>query len=140
MEENGSIPFLDVGLTKRPDGTLSHQVYKKPTYIEQYLHADSHHHPTKKLGVIKTLATKALKIYDKEHLYQEREHLIQVFKNNGYNGKHIKTILQKTIPRNPNNNKRKSNEKSKKERSLTLVLPFIQGVTNKIANILIKKA
>ena len=68
MEENGSIPFLDVRLTKRPDATLSNQVYRKPSHTKQYLHVDSHHHPAQKLGVIKTLATRALKISDKEHL------------------------------------------------------------------------
>lgn len=134
MEENGSIPFLDVRITKRPDATLSHQVYRKPTHTEQYLHVDSHHHLAQKLGVIKTLATRDLKISDKGHLDQERKHLIQVFKNNGYNEKHIKTILQKT-----NNNRQKSNEKNKKESSLTLILPFIQGITDKIAKILRKK-
>ena len=76
MEKNGIIPFLDVKITKRPDGMLSHQVYRKLTHTEQYLHVVSHHHPTQKLGVIKTLATKALKISDKQHLDQEREHLI----------------------------------------------------------------
>ena len=68
MEENGSIPFLDVRITKRPDATLSHQVYRKPTHTEQYLHVDPHHHPAQKLGVIKTLATRDLKISDKGHL------------------------------------------------------------------------
>jgi hypothetical protein len=61
MEENGSIPFLDVRITKRLDATLSQQVYRKPTHTEQYLHVDSHHHPAQKLGVIKTLATRDLK-------------------------------------------------------------------------------
>ena len=113
MEENGSIPFLDVRITKGPDATLSHQVYRKPTHTEQYLHVDPHHHPAQNLGVIKTLATRDLKISNKGHLDQERKHLIQVFKNNGYNEKHIKTILQKT-----NNNRQKSNEKYKKKEFL----------------------
>ena len=76
MEENGSIPFLDVKITKRPDAMLSHQVYRKPTHTEQYLHVDSDHRLAQKLGVIKTLATRDLKISDKEHLDQERKHLI----------------------------------------------------------------
>ena len=76
MEEKGSIPFLDVRIKKGPDATLSRQVYRKPTHIEQYLHADSHHHPAQKLGVIKTLATRALKISNKGRLDQERKHLI----------------------------------------------------------------
>ena len=43
-QENNSLPFLDVLLTKKTDGSLSHQVYHKKTHTDRYLHAESHHH------------------------------------------------------------------------------------------------
>ena len=46
LEENGSIPFLDVLLTRKEDGTLGHEVFRKKTHMDSYLHADSHHHPS----------------------------------------------------------------------------------------------
>jgi hypothetical protein len=44
IEENGSIPFFDAMATKKQDRTLT-----LPT--QQYLHADSDHHPAQKMGV-----------------------------------------------------------------------------------------
>jgi hypothetical protein len=61
------------------DGTLGHQVYKKPTHTEKYLHVNSHHFPSPKLEVINTLVTRALRISDKEHVEQELDHLAQFF-------------------------------------------------------------
>jgi hypothetical protein len=61
LEENGSIPFLDVLINKKEDGNLGHVVYRKKTHTENYLHASSHHHPTQKLGVLNTLATRAIR-------------------------------------------------------------------------------
>jgi hypothetical protein len=67
LEENGSIPFLDVLINMREDGNLGHTVYRKNTHTENYLHASSHHHPTQKLGVLNTLETRAIRISYKEH-------------------------------------------------------------------------
>jgi hypothetical protein len=57
LEENISIPFLDILISKKDNGLLSHQVYRKINHTDHYLHANSHHHPTQKLGVINTLVT-----------------------------------------------------------------------------------
>ena len=71
IEENNNISLLDVLITKHGDGSLAHQVYRKPTHTDRYLHANSHHFPSQKLGVINTLITRALRISDKERMEQE---------------------------------------------------------------------
>ena len=73
IEENNSISFLDVLITKNGDGSLAHQVYRKPTHTGTYLHANSHHFPSQKLGVINNLITRALRISDKEHVEKKYE-------------------------------------------------------------------
>ena len=72
-------PFLDVPITKKEDGSLAHQVYRKKTHTDKYIHADSHHHPAQKIGVLNTLATRSKRISDATHLDQELEHLTKVF-------------------------------------------------------------
>jgi len=42
MEENGKFFFLDVLVSKKTDGTLGYQEYRKPTHTARYLHAESH--------------------------------------------------------------------------------------------------
>ena len=44
-EEKNFLPFLDVLTTKRQDGSLAHQIYRKKTHTDRYLHAECHHHP-----------------------------------------------------------------------------------------------
>ena len=45
-EEKACLPFLDVLTMRKQDGSLRHQVYRKQTHTDQYLHIDSHHHPS----------------------------------------------------------------------------------------------
>ena len=45
IEEEGHLPFLDVDIYKRTDGSLGHKVYRKPTHTNLYLNQLSHHHP-----------------------------------------------------------------------------------------------
>jgi hypothetical protein len=84
IEDNNSIPFLDILISKKNDGSLSHQVYRKKTHTDKYLHVESHHHPTQKLGVINTLVTRAIRVFDSDHVEEELNHLANVFRNNGY--------------------------------------------------------
>lgn len=68
VEVNGCFPFLDILLSIMVDGSTSHHVYCKKTHMEQHLHANSHHFPTQKFGVLNALATRAMRILDKDHL------------------------------------------------------------------------
>jgi hypothetical protein len=49
IETKGSLPFLDVLVTKKPGSSVGHSVYmKKPPHTDLYLHAKSHHDPSQK--------------------------------------------------------------------------------------------
>ena len=93
VEEEGKIPFLDVLLSKQGNGKLGYQVYRKKTHTYKYLHAESHHHPAQKIGIIHTLAVRATRISDTSHLGTEMEHLRKVFKENGYQDEHINKAI-----------------------------------------------
>ena len=75
-KEDRSIPFLDTIVKPEADGTLSITVYRKPTYTDQYLQWDSHHHLSAKFSVIHTLSNRAKTVCSKpELLQQEKDHL-----------------------------------------------------------------
>jgi len=135
LEENKSIPFLDVLIIRKEDGSLGHKVFRKATHTESYLHADSHHHPSQKFGVLNTLAIRALRISDSEHLDEEKKHLISTFKSIGYKEQEIKKAIEKA------ERKMLSHEpKAQDQPKCGIVfLPYIHGITDKIAKILKKK-
>lgn len=45
VESDGKLPFLDVMVYKKQDGTLGHSVHRKPTHTDLYLNARSCHPP-----------------------------------------------------------------------------------------------
>jgi hypothetical protein len=46
MEQDKTLPFLDVLVRRRPDGSLGHLVYRKSTRTDFYLHTKAEHHLT----------------------------------------------------------------------------------------------
>jgi hypothetical protein len=52
---NHHLPFMDMDIYRRPDGSLGHNVYRKPTHTNLYLNAESHYHPASKHFVLPTL-------------------------------------------------------------------------------------
>ena len=55
--------------------------------MDRYLHTNSHHHPSQKIGIINTLAISAWRVSDMDHIKEELKHLRMSLMNNGYNGK-----------------------------------------------------
>jgi hypothetical protein len=68
LEKNNNMPFLDVLIHRKRDGYFGHEVYRKKTHTERYLHANSHHHPSHKMTVLNTLTMRVVKISNEEHL------------------------------------------------------------------------
>jgi hypothetical protein len=67
-EQDITLPFLDVLLSRRLDGTLGHMVYRKLTHTDLYLHIKSEHHPAQKQAVLTTLIQHAKTICDLDSL------------------------------------------------------------------------
>jgi hypothetical protein len=58
-ETVGHIPFLNIDVCRKRDGSLGHRVYRKPTHINLYLNATSHLHPDNKQAVLSTFLHRA---------------------------------------------------------------------------------
>lgn len=81
------------------------------------------------MGVLNTLKTRALRIYDENHLTNDKTHLLNVFNNNGYSRHQgLKAFL--------NTSKGPMIKKDAKDWISGVHFPFIQGTTNMIARIL----
>ena len=81
MQEDKTIPVLDVLLVIQEDGSLGHKVYRKATHTDRYLHYNSFHHLSIKNSVCKTLMNRAKTICEVDNIEGELEHLRKCFKN-----------------------------------------------------------
>jgi len=70
IEEEGHLPFLDVDIYKKTDGSLGHKVYRKPTHTNLYLNQLSRHHPANKQSVLSSLIHRAKTLCDQDSLAQ----------------------------------------------------------------------
>jgi hypothetical protein len=52
MERDSHLTFLDIDIYHKPDGSLRHKVYHKPTHTNLYLNSNSHHHLSNKQAVL----------------------------------------------------------------------------------------
>ncbi|XP_015120759.1 uncharacterized protein LOC107043690 [Diachasma alloeum] len=134
IEEQKSLPFLDVLVPRNEDGSLGHRVYRKPTHTDRYLHASPHHHPSLKNSVISSLMYRALTISHPQYLEAEVQHLDKALNNNGYQSKQVHGVLHRL----KNKNSAESEPADKVEHQKTAVLPYLQGTTDRISKVLQK--
>jgi hypothetical protein len=125
-ESEGHLPFLDLDIYRRPDGSLGHKVYREPTHTNLYLTAKSHHHPSNKQAVLSTLLHRARALCNEDSLQAELVFLKDVFKQNGYSDRQFHRALNRRplLPQ-PDN----------KPHSVAF-LPFVGTVFNRISRVL----
>ena len=95
IEENGTIPFLDVLVKRCDDGHFETSVYRKKTSTDLYINWKSHAPVQWKSSTLKGLVKRAILISSTtEAMEQELEHLKQVFcKINDYPRKFVENIV-----------------------------------------------
>jgi hypothetical protein len=92
-DTDGHIPFLDIDFYRKPDGSLGHRVYRKPTRTNLYLNTMSHHHPANIQAVLSTLVHHAKAVCDTNSLSQEVKLFWETFRNNGCGERQILCAL-----------------------------------------------
>ncbi|ERL95905.1 hypothetical protein D910_00580, partial [Dendroctonus ponderosae] len=133
VEKNGCLPFLDVLVTRKPNGKLAHTVYRKPTHTDRYLHSGSNHHPRQKRGVIKILTERARRICELSELDRVLKHPERTLGWNGYTKNEFNRAIR---PRSSGGRPEKTDTHD--ERKGWACLPYIHGVTDRIGKILEK--
>lgn len=95
-EREGHLPFPETDIYVRPDSTLGHKVYGKPTHINLYLNSRFHPHPSNR-HVFIILVHRAL--CDQGSLHAELVFLEDIFRQNGYTDRRFHSV-----PRRANGN------------------------------------
>jgi hypothetical protein len=95
-KEEGQLPFLDIAIYRKTDGSIGHKVHRKPTHTNLYPHQNSHRHPANKQSVLASLIHRAKALCDQDSLTHELEFLTIVFKDNGYSHQQIRVMKQAT--------------------------------------------
>ena len=134
---DGSMPFLDILITPREDGSLKTTVFRKPTHTDLYLHWDSNHTITSKYGVVDTLHHRAQVICSgPELLQQEEKHLHQALTRCNYPEWALKRakIISKTRKSKKHKNNTKDSSSSLTQRPY-MVVPYYKGVSESLKKI-----
>ena len=123
-EHEGSLAFLDVLVTRTPEGSLSTTVFRKPTHTERYLPFSSHHPLQQKLSIPQTLFSRAENIIKEDELKKDEIRAINnTLITNGYLRFHRK---QRPVH---------SESESQKTKIMTMV-PFVHNLTEPIKRVL----
>ena len=83
-ESNGCLPFLDVHMRRRNDGTIQRSVHRKHTWTGQYLHFTSFVPMHYKRGLVKSLYHRAHEICSEDTLKCELDTIEKTLQANGY--------------------------------------------------------
>ena len=125
-DDQHSLPFLDIALTRNSNGTLNHGVYRKPTHTDRYLNYRSFHHPSIKSSVCKTLVNRAYNVCDKDNIAKELDHLKSVLQHNGFPAEKISLKQPIPTPRNV----------VKQEFLTSVCIPYLGTTSHQIERIL----
>ena len=127
LEENSSIAVLDSLLTRKPDGSIKSQVYRKPTHTDQYLQFNSHQPLQHKLGIVRTLTHRARTLTSEdEDLQSEMDHLKKVLSISGYSKWSWDTPASRKSNPHPSKN-------SSRKTVGHVTLPYVGGISETLS-------
>ena len=138
VRDDGSMPFLDILVTPKEDGSLSTSVFRKPSHTDLYLQWDSHHTISSKCSVAGTLYHRAKTICSDQQLQKkEEDHLCQALQKCRYpiwaiNRARIKS-QNPSRNRNRNNNNQ-TGQKTNINKNIYMVVPYQQRLSERVKN------
>ena len=124
-EKQGQLPFLDV-LVERVSQQFHTSVFRKPTHTDSYIHYNSNHHPSTKIGTILCLKKRAEHLCKGQSLQRELEHIRTTFIANSYPEGLVRRTLKK---------KKRRNDDLIKEGERVLCLPYIKGLSETLQRV-----
>ena len=123
-EKDGRIPFLDIEISRKHDGSLKLSIYRKATHTNQYLQFQSHHPLHQKLGVVRTLLDRKDNIVTEDPDKGKEEHVIrEALSNCGY----PKWAIDKVKDKRQTPKKKQKSTKSEEKKQGTCRHPVYRG-------------
>ena len=126
MENEHRLPFLDLMIYRRENGTLSFSIYRKPTFTGNYLNFDSYHPIAHKRAVVKSLVDRAKNLCDEDTYSNEIKIITSNLCRNGYPRSLVNSI----------NNPRLSNRNNNSNDIKYCSTPYIKGTSERVGKIL----
>ena len=124
-QENGTLPFLDVLNHVLEDGSTKATIQRKATHTDQYLDFQSNHHIKQKIGLISTFKHRIKTIVTREEDQKtELQHVKKALKRCG----HPNWVLNRKSTN-------KQQQKEKVERREKVFLPYVKGISEKMARV-----
>lgn len=131
VKSNKQLPFLDVPVERDVD-KFKTSVYRKATHTGRYLHYDSNHHISVKIGVARCLYDRAKTICSREkNLRTENKRIADTLMANGYPKNKASSNLMRE--HRPTSTKVEADGTAKQER--TAVIPYFPGVSDQLRRI-----
>ncbi|GAA55527.1 hypothetical protein CLF_108233 [Clonorchis sinensis] len=131
LERNNRLPFLDVLVNRKMDGTLETCVYRKQTHTDQILNYNSNHPMNHKKSCVQTLFKRAETHCSTTELRKKEEnYLFRVFQKNGYPRNFIKRSLKK---------KTTQQQQQREQATRRVVLPYIHNISELTTRLLAQK-
>lgn len=133
MEENNTITFLDILLTREPNGKFSSTVYRKPSNTNITIKPQSCQHPSTVIATFKGDLCRAHRICSsKEAFDKQAQFLVNLFSDNGHRRETLEEIAKNfqppTLQTQTNKNKKQTTKtnanNSDTPDNLFDVLPF----------------
>jgi hypothetical protein len=131
-EVNGKIPFLDILITRSDKQTLQTQYYSKPTASQRIISYTSNHHITQKTNTALGLINRIFLLDNVNTDIKKCELIHQILRKNGYPKIVINSLIKRFKSQQITNNTEESENNNNKYRCI----PYIKGLSEKIAKFL----
>ena len=132
-EKNGTLPFLDVGVT-RIGGTLNITIYRKPTHSSRYLSFASQHENNAKRSVARALFDRVQHVTEEEEKRKEESRIEEELKLNGFPCEAIEQERKRKRRREEHQTHRNTDRVGQDNKTVTI--PYIEGASQAIRRVL----
>ena len=131
-EREGTLAFLDVEVTRGELGSLKTAVFRKATHTDKYLDFMSHHSVQHKESVVRSLVRRGDSFpSDETGRARETSHIDRTLGANNYPKRFVNRTRRKMLA-----GRARTQEDQGEERKPVVVLPYVQGVTERVTRAL----